>query len=204
MTLLIKGLGLISVLLSKADGQIDSPPQCSQCKFYDDRCCQNRHDLQPDWMDRAANICPILISGMIIELLLSHLSKGLKQKCTQLLKPFVTVFHGLLWGMIHLNQSLSSRNHIKFLIGFWAKKVSGANTEKKGSCHVQGVENCVRNCMHFCLKPIDLFKYVSFRIVGSDHIYVKPGNDLRLLCGAGTNCLVGIVIILPQDFNILP
>ena len=123
MKLLIKGLGLISVLLSKADGQIDSPPQCSQCKFYDDRCCQNRHDLQPDWMDRAANICPILISGMIIELLLSHLSKGLKQKCRQLLKPFsVTVFHGLLWGMIHLNQSLSSRNYINFLSGFWEIK----------------------------------------------------------------------------------
>ena len=41
-------------------------------------------------------------------------------------------------------------------------------------------------------------------VAGSKHIYVKPGNDLHLSCGAGTNCLVGIIIILPQEFIILP
>ena len=44
----------------------------------------------------------------------------------------------------------------------------------------------------------------EFLVAGGNHIYVKPGNDLYLSCGAGTNCLVGIINILPQDFIILP
>jgi len=47
----------------------------------------------------------------------AHLSKrtsDLKQKCTQLAKPWGTVFHALSHGVIHFVRSVRSRNHFLF------------------------------------------------------------------------------------------
>ena len=59
------------------------------------------------------------INKHILQLARPHLSKitgDLKQKCTQLLTPFLgTVFHALSLGVIHFIRSVRSRNH--FFIG---------------------------------------------------------------------------------------
>ena len=101
----------------------------------------------------------------------SHLSKDpsdVKQKCTQLSTQFLgTVVNALSLGVIHFVRSVSLRN--RFLVG-WNSSTANQKTSisrfLKLTLRTKWItpcerawktvhENTVRNCVHFCLRPLE-------------------------------------------------
>ena len=125
----------------------------------------------------------------------SHLPKvpsDLKQKCTQFLTPFLgTVFNALSLGVIHFVRSVSLRN--RFLFG-WNSSTANQKTSisrfVKLTLRTKRIAPCerasksvpvngVRNCVHFCLLPLEPLERCDFAKECYKHCRFTPFTFMR-------------------------